>query len=282
MNKEYQMNNGLIPEVNCITSITPTLCKLMGISPPATAKGNALDGVIQAAQANLGHPYIEKCLIYCPDAIGTKLYRKYGYYFGPIMNRTTVVTPLLCVVPPKTPVCFASMFTGALPEIHGIKMYEKPVLKCDTIFDALVRAGKQTAIVAKEDSSIGRIFRERRIDYFFEKYDQEVTKRSINLLETNRHDFIVAYHQEYDDSLHATEPESKTSLSALQNHIRSFDLLAKECKEKWKASRYLIIFAPDHGAHIDSVTGKGTHGENIPDDMEVTHFFGFGGSKRKK
>jgi hypothetical protein len=270
------MNKELIHNITCVT---PTICKLMEISPPATAKGNALDGVIQSAQDSFRRPNIDKCLVFCPDAIGTVLFRKYRHYFGPVLHWTTCSESLLSVVPPKTPVCFASMFTGALPEIHGIKMYEKPVLKCDTIFDALERAGKRVAIIAKEDSSIGRIFRERRIDYFFERYDQEVTKKTTNLLKTDGHDFIVAYHQEYDDSLHATEPESKVSLSALQNHIRSFDLLAKACKEKWKGSRYLIIFAPDHGAHIDPVTGKGTHGENIPDDMEVTHFFCFGGVK---
>jgi len=55
--------------------------------------------------------------------------------------------------------------------------------------------------------------------------------------------------------------------------------LANTCKEKWKDSKYLIVFAPDHGAHIDPVTGKGAHGENIPEDMEVTHYFGFGGAE---
>jgi len=123
------MSNEASNEINCITSITPTLCKLIGISPPALAGGSVLNRVIQAAQSKFGTPYIDKCLVYCPDAIGTILYRKYGDYFGPVLKQTTLAVPLQSVMPPKTPVCFASMFTGALPEIHGIKMYEKPVLK---------------------------------------------------------------------------------------------------------------------------------------------------------
>src|SRR5258706_14345046 len=54
---------------------------------------------------------------------------------------------------------------------HGIKRYERPVLSCDTIFDALARAGKKVAIVAVRDSSIDLIFRERPIDYFSPTYD---------------------------------------------------------------------------------------------------------------
>ena len=65
------------------------------------------------------------------------------------------------------------------------------------------------AIVAVADSSIDRIFRNRNIDYFSEIYDKQVTSRTIQLIKANVHDFIVAYHQEYDDALHRSTPESK-------------------------------------------------------------------------
>ncbi len=35
-----------------------------------------------------------------------------------------------------------TMYTGAQPAVHGITAYAKPVIKIDTIFDALIRAGK--------------------------------------------------------------------------------------------------------------------------------------------
>jgi hypothetical protein len=37
------------------------------------------------------------------------------------------------------------------------------VLACDTVFDALVRAGKKVAIVAVRDSSIDLIFRDLKL-----------------------------------------------------------------------------------------------------------------------
>lgn len=252
----------------------------MGVSPPALADGEVLQTVIEAAHRQLKGTRIDKCLVYAPDAIGTALFREYESYFRPVLRHAPFAVPLQSVTPPKTPVCFASMFTGASPEVHGIRTYEKPVLACDTLFDALARAGKRIAIVAVEDSSIDRIFRERPIDYFPEKYDEQVTNRVLALLETHKYDFIVLYHQEYDDALHATSPRSQQALRALQNHIRSFDVLATACEEHWRDANHSIVFAPDHGAHFDPVAGKGTHLENIPEDMEVTHFFGFRQAER--
>ena len=55
---------------------------------------------------------------------------------------------------PVTPVCFGTMYTGAQPAVHGIQKYEKPVIQIDTIFDALIRAGKMTCGTHGEDMEI--------------------------------------------------------------------------------------------------------------------------------
>ena len=34
-----------------------------------------------------------------------------------------------------------------------------------------------------------------------------------------------------------------------------------------------MILAPDHGAHVDADTGKGDHGLDIPEDMQVSHWY---------
>ena len=49
------------------------------------------------------------------------------------------------------------MYTGAQPEVHGIRKYEKPVIRIDTLWDALVRAGKKAAIVADNKCSMGKL-----------------------------------------------------------------------------------------------------------------------------
>jgi len=259
-----------------ITSITPTICALMEISPPALAAGNTLEPVIEAGKLVRPGGKFTKCLIYAPDAIGTSLALDFEREFEAVRKYAPVSVPLRSVVPPKTPVCFASMFTGALPQVHGVRVYEKPVLSCDTLFDALVQARKRVAIIAVTNSSIDRIFRNRPIDYFSEEYDREVTKRTLSVLQNNEYEFVLVYHQEYDDVLHATTHRSAKALEAMRHHIHSFSTLAKACARYWKDEAYLIAFAPDHGAHIDMTSGKGTHGEDIPEDMEVTHFCGFG------
>ena len=67
-------------------------------------------------------------LIYNPDAIGQWLIQKYTDDFAPVMRHTQLAIPFLTAFPPVTPVCFATMYTGAAPEIHGIRKYEKGLL----------------------------------------------------------------------------------------------------------------------------------------------------------
>ena len=259
--------------MNSITSITSTICKAMGISLPSISTDDVLEPVIRGAKEK-GITTIDKCLVFSPDAIGIKLYHEHKTLFAKVLEHAHLSVPLRSVVPPKTPVYYASMFTGAAPEVHGIRQYEKPVLNCDTIFDAFIRAGKSVAIAAVKNSSIDCIFRDRSIDYFSETYDEQVTDRTIELLEAGNHDFILAYQQEYDDTLHQTNPRSAEAIRAVENHIKSFDQIASAFEYHNKKYNRLIIFAPDHGAHIDPVTGKGTHGEDIPEDMNIMHFFG--------
>jgi hypothetical protein len=66
-------------------------------------------------------------------------------------------------------------FQGRRPDEHGVKKYERPVLRCETLFDALIAAGKRVAIVAVRGSSIDLLFRERPIDHHSCDYDSVAT-----------------------------------------------------------------------------------------------------------
>lgn len=258
-------------DTNCITSVTPTICKLMKIIPPSLSTRDVIQSVIEKAETEK-ISQIEKCLLYAPDAIGTHLHRKYPDIIANVLQHAPIEVSLRSVVPPKTPVCFASMFTGAMPDMHGIQEYKKPVLECDTLFDALIRGGKKIAIVAVTNSSIDCIFRKRKMDYFSEIYDDQVTNRTIELIEADEYDFILAYHQEYDDALHRSTPESEETIKAFRNHVNSFVKIANHCESTWGKYDRMIMFTPDHGAHTDPDTGRGTHGKDIPEDMEISHF----------
>ncbi|MGC9367354.1 MAG: alkaline phosphatase family protein [bacterium] len=256
-----------------IANLTPTVSSLMKLQGETSDSKRYLEAVLEKAK-QMGITSVEKVLIYAPDALGVHLHKRFKSCFDKVGRIAPVSVEVQAVYPSKTPVCFATMFTGVLPEVHGICTYEKPVVKMQTLFDTAIASGKKVAIAAVAGSSIDLIFRERKIDYFSEQYDPQVTDRIQDLIKTGRHDLILAYHQEYDDMLHKTDPFSAEAIKAMENHISSFERLAKSFNYYWSEYNRLIIFAPDHGAHVDPATGKGYHGLDIPEDMEVVHYYG--------
>ncbi|OGL44045.1 MAG: hypothetical protein A2161_16090 [Candidatus Schekmanbacteria bacterium RBG_13_48_7] len=256
-----------------IASLTPTVAKLFAADIPTLSSASPIESVLEIHERIVGSAPIERCLIFCPDALGVHIWRSCMSHLDSITEFADLRIPLLSVMPPKTPVCFASMFTGGQPIDHGIMKYERPVLKCETLFDVLLRANYSIAIVAVKNSSIDLIFRERNIDYFSEQYDGEVVARTIDLIEENRHNLIVVYQQEYDDMLHKNDPFSDLCIQAVANHVRSFITIARTALNAWNGHNSAIIFASDHGAHIDSASGHGDHGMDIPEDRQLFHWY---------
>jgi hypothetical protein len=257
-----------------IASVTPTICDLVGVPRPGLSQSEPLGEVLRAhKEASI--PVVSRCLAYAPDAIGRHVFARIPDLTEKVLRDAPVAAGMRSVFPPKTPVCFASMLTGAPPEVHGIREYERPVLECDTIFDALIRAGKKPAIVSVKEASVDVIFRGRDMDYFSEPYDDEVTARVIELLDAGKHHFILAYHQEYDDVLHDSGAFCAKAIAAVERSVAAFAHMAGKARECWSGSPGMVAFAPDHGAHDVPGTGTGTHGDDIADDMEVIHFFGF-------
>jgi len=215
---------------------------------------------------------IDKCLIFAPDAIGLDLFMRYQSSFDVILQHQPITIRLSSVFPPITPVCYASMFTGLNPREHGIVKKQARVLKCNTIFDVLLVAKKKVAIVAVHNSSIDKLFRDRDIHYFSEKGDIEVIQKTEELVVSRDYDFIVCYVCDYDDILHEETPFNPRAIHAMNYHLHTYDKFVKLINKQWSKYNRLVWFAPDHGSHIDPVTNKGTHGENIPEDMDIQHF----------
>jgi len=253
-----------------IQMVAPFVCELMGAEKPrmrCTESLERTDGIFAGGKT------LDRLLIYAPDAIGEIFLRRFQDIRQTFAKAAPIEIHLYSVIPPKTPVCFASMFSGAPPSVHGITKYERPVLAVDTMFDAILRAGKRIAIAAVKDSSIDLIFRNRTIDYFSEAYDSEVTDRTLELIKTDEHELILAYHQEYDDLLHRFGPYSTEAAAAAQRHSESAKLFAETLKNHWKGKRWGMAITPDHGGHQTNGERLGDHGDNIPEDMEVMHFW---------
>ncbi len=254
-----------------ISSVTPTISLLSGVPTPEMSNAEPIQEVIKSFR-NQGNA--KKFLLYLPDAIGETLYREYLSEFQPVKKIAPINVKMRAVYPTFTPVCFASMFTGAQPKVHGINKYEKPVIEIDTLFDSFTKVGRRVAIVSVKESSMDIIFRNRDLCYFSEDYDPEVEARTIELIQEGKHDLIVAYHQEYDDTMHKTTPRSQVSIKAFKKHIKSFIRLSEIFNIKNKNIPRVIAFLPDHGTHLDPNTGKGTHGTDLIEDIEVRHFWG--------
>lgn len=253
-----------------VGALTPTVCDLCGIPRPNVCSADPLPDVLKLAAERFGDLKAEKVLIFCPDAIGNVQFEKFPNEFPPLLETTDVLVKGTNVLPSVTPVCFATIFTGAPPAVHGIEKYSRPVLQVETLFDVFEKAGKKVAIVAESDCSIDLIFRKRPVDYFSFPTNEESFLFTQRLLRDFDYDLIVCYDGGYDSAMHATGIASPKSLDALRDSVRRWAELVKTTDECWAGKRRIAVFAPDHGSH-DSAPGQGTHGSDSADDAIVNH-----------
>ncbi len=255
----------------CISSVARTAADLLGIEAPKDA-APAIEAVKKKAAARFGAPRVDRVLLYNPDAIALWLYQKYTKLLEPAICASDMQLPMLSVMPSVTPVCFATMYSGVMPEVHGIRSYVKPVLKVDTLFDALLRAGKRPAIVSTAGDSISQIFLEREMDYFIYDTPEECNAKALELIEADAYDLITLYNGNYDGTMHRFAPESKEALDVLAKNAEVYAELRAAVEKHWSGHRTLLGFCPDHGCHeIDG--GLGSHGLEMPEDMNVVHMY---------
>jgi len=185
---------------------------------------------------------------------------------------TELRVPFCTVMPSVTPVCFGTMYTGAQPAVHGIQKYAKPVITIDTIFDALIRAGKKPVILAYGNCSLSKIFLERKMDYFIFENIEKVNAKAAELILKDEYDFIVIYNGNYDTKMHKFGPESLEALTEIRANSRTFGIFSAMVQEYWKHHNTLMGFAMDHGCHaIDD--NSGSHGLDMEEDLNILHMY---------
>lgn len=256
-----------------LDTVCGALAYAMGIAPPKLAAEknrelvNYIDKVFDGQKA-------DRILMYNPDAIAEWVYEKYPEYFAGVKAHTDKEIYLSSVMPSVTPVCFATMYTGVQPAVHGIQKYEKPVVAVESIFDALLAAGKKPALVTYRQCSLSRIFLERNMDYFhFEEGDiAEVNAKAAELIIRDEHDFIVVYNGNYDAAMHKNSPESARALGELRINDHMFASLSYQVQKHWRRHNALVGFAMDHGCH--EIDGNcGSHGLDMPEDLNIVHLY---------
>ncbi|MDD7416306.1 MAG: alkaline phosphatase family protein [Treponemataceae bacterium] len=270
----------------CINQVASTILNLLDVKP-GEEMFSPIERVLEGAKAKFSssltdsrvansNAICDRIVMYNPDAIAYWIFgRYYRKYFSCVCDESDFVLPMLSVFPPKTPVCFASMYSGLMPEKHGIKAYVKPVLKCTTIFDRLIEEGKKVAIVSTEGDSISLIFLERKMDYFIYKTVAECNAKAAELIKSDDYDVIVLYNTDYDYWMHRNTPTGPLAIRAIKQDVNEFCALKKLIENEWKGKhRTGLAFAPDHGCHRwYGVLGQ--HELNEPCDMNTVHAWSF-------
>ena len=259
--------------VNSLDTICTALAHALGVEAPAQAapKNEQLAAYVDAA---FGGEKADRLIMYNPDAVAQWVWEKYPWYFRNVVKKAELEVPLAAVMPSVTPVCFGTMYTGAQPEVHGIQKYEKPIITIDTLFDALIRAGKKVAVITYEKCSISRIFLEREMDYYhFEEGDiDDVNAKAVETILKDEHDVIVIYNGNYDSVMHKKGPESAEALAELAINCHMYSVIADLVKTHWKQHNTLLGFAMDHGCHeIDGDCGS--HGLDMDEDINIVHLY---------
>lgn len=255
--------------------LTPNVCSLMDLELPDQQSFKANADVLDVAEKIIGKDTkIEKAFFYASDAVGDFLLKRYPEFFRTLIDDTDIMVTGTSVMPSITPVCFGTIFSGVTPEIHGIRQYEKPTLKCETLFDVLARAGKKVAILSDNNCSIDRIFRDRPIDYYTASRLDFTYELAKDVLKNYDYDVILLYDGRYDMYMHHHGVHSEIALDSLKNGIERFHEFAALTDEVWKGFNRMMTYCPDHGAHEIS-SERGSHGEDIADDMIVNHFYRF-------
>ena len=260
-------------ERHSLDTICATLTYALGIEPPKCAAPKNPDLAAYIDEV-FGGEKADRIFMYNTDAIGEWVYRKYPHFCTQAAECAGIEIPLATVMPSVTPVCFGTMYTGAQPAVHGIQQYEKPVIKIDTLFDALIRAGKKPALLTYTTTSLGKIYREREMDYYhFETGGiADVNAKAAELILDDKYDVIIAYNENFDHIMHKYGPESPEALAELRLNCHMFSNFYRLIRDNWQAHNTLLGFAMDHGCHeVDE--GSGAHGLDMDEDINIVHLY---------
>lgn len=254
-----------------LDTLCGALAYAMGVEAPKNA-APANEALKAYVDEKFGGQKADRILMYNPDAVAEWIFRKYPEFTKEAQARTELELPMQTVMPSVTPVCFGTMYTGAQPAVHGIRKYEKPVIAIDTLFDAVIRAGKKPVILGDNKCSMGKIFLEREMDYFLYDTVEEINAKAAELILADEYDLICVYNGNYDSVMHKNGPEAPISLAQLKQNSSAFGTFSELIKTHWQHHNTLVGFAMDHGCHeIDGDCGS--HGLDMPEDLNIVHLY---------
>jgi predicted AlkP superfamily pyrophosphatase or phosphodiesterase len=244
-----------------MTVIAPTVCHILGIRPPKSSDNQALNKVIETLKPT------ERLSVIVIDALGMATWRRAKDY-TPTLNKLEENhgTVIHSVMKSITPVNFATMLTGASPEIHGITD-RTMALRHETIFDVLRDEGMSSATAARGQSSLGILIspHANHPGLAESNLDKDVTMIANSML-VEGYNLIWVQLLDVDDAGHRYGPYSPKSLEAVIRADKNLKTILKTANQHG----YSVMVLADHGQH-PAIGGlnKGTHGTDIPEDLKV-------------
>jgi len=244
-------------------SVAPTICKILGLRPPDSAKM----GPIEEVARTMGHQ--ERLAVVVIDAFGVSTWnavRRETPTFNAIADRHLL--HLRSVMPTITPVNFATMLTGAGPDAHGIRDRTEELI-LETIFDVMSEEGKSSATAARALSSLGILISPfaDRPGIAESNLDADVCTCALKAM-LDGVDLLWVQLLDVDDAGHKHGPTSSQGFSAARNadsHLREI------ANNAYKEGYGLVVLA-DHGQHtitMDDGSEAGSHGTDSDEDINV-------------
>jgi len=222
-------------------AVAPTVATLMGVRPPMGAEVGPISEVV----AQLGR--VQRLAMVVIDAFGLATW-DCARVNCPTVNALAAYHWLVlhAVLPPITPVNFATMVTGASPQAHSVRVRTDP-LELETLFDVLRAEGRSTAALGRALSTVGillapladmgKVARSNE--------DEELLYLGLETVRKDEPDYFLLQFLAVDSASHQYGPFSPANAQA----VAETDRRLRRLVEQLAAQEYALLLLADHGQH---------------------------------
>lgn len=227
--------------VHPITAIAPTVSAILGVRKPS---GGVEQPIADIAAELSG---CQRVAIVAPDALGLTVWqhwREQMPFLTSLHQRCHLV--LRSVSPAVTPVNFAALVTGAVPEVHGVRSKDDS-LRCESLFDVIREAGGRSAGVGRAGFTGGQLLA-RYADLSGRTEDQDddaVVEMAVGLAHRHSPCFIIAQLGEPDTVFHRVGPSSPEADPV----VLATDERLRQLVTELTGLGYGVIVLADHSQH---------------------------------
>ncbi len=179
-------------------------------------------------------------------------------------------TNISTVYPARTVTAFASMLTGAPPEVHGMRSNFVPQLgvRCESVFDVLRARGMKGVLVGI--AHLIDAFGERDVRTVTAVMDNDsidgaLVARAKRVLEEEAPELLVLQLLSVDQTGHARGSYREEYLRQIEVTDRTIEDFVTWCRERGYLDNATILVTSDHGQGI----GIGGHGHMSPPEITV-------------